>query len=120
MGTTDVFISALMPYGNIYAPASLENQAVHAYTVYTRAADSEVAAETLVGQLANGKSILQASTYLLANAESLDILCSETEFGENRPLSLTTDRNIGGDVATRIKNVYTGFTGDSSNWFHLL
>lgn len=119
-GSDGSFATALYPYGNIYSPYTVENQAVHAYTVFTRSADSEASAQALVGQLVIGKSILQASTYLLANAEDLDIMCSDTNPGTNRPLSLTTDRAIYGDFATRIRNVYTGLSGNSTNWYRLL
>ena len=119
-GDDNTASSALLPFYNVYSSTACEDQAVHTYSVFTRLGDSEAMARIIYDQLQAGKSILQASTYLIVHAEDEDIKCSDDDPGPYRFMSLTTDRAILGDISAKIKNAYDGSTAQSMEWFRVV
>lgn len=98
------FLTFNVPYTNLYVYPMLENQAVHAYTVYTRAIDSCDMAYVLFGWLAEGYTIQVASTTLQYTS---GISCKDEESDWWwRPMNLPTDRVIHGDPFARLSTVY--------------
>lgn len=119
-GDDDQFLSTLLPFANYYIDY-WENQAVHAYSVFTLVGSGEAMADVQTKVLASGGSVLQMKVEMALSAVDEQIYCSDERDGDVRPMNQLSDQVILGDHYARAKNVYIpGYGGTSEAWYRTI